>query len=299
MVSIFVEVVLPVFLIFLTGFVLQKWQQVNIKAVSTVAIYVLTPALVFPTLYEADLNQDYVIMIVFSLLLLAAIIIITRLYSWMRGYPQPVESGLILSTAFMNSGNYGAPLILFAFGQQGFDYAITLMVLQSVIMNFFGIYYAARSSAGVRLAIRTVLAMPPIYAAMIALALNVFDVTIPANLMSAIDLVSPAAIPVVMLVLGMQLAQIPLNGMQWSKISYGVVVRLMLSPLIAFVIVQFFSMNSLLEKVLIVSAAMPSAATTTMYAVQYDAEPDLVSSVTLITTLISIVTVTLLLAFLS
>lgn len=51
--------------------------------------------------------------------------------------------------------------------------------------------------------------------------------------------------------------------------------------------------------VLVIAAAMPSAATTTMYAVEFDTEPDLVSSITLVTTLISIVTVTVLLNFVS
>jgi malate permease and related proteins len=57
-------------------------------------------------------------------------------------------------------------------------------------------------------------------------------------------------------------------------------------------IVYFLPLDLLLEKVLIVSAAMPSAATTTMYALQFDAEPELVSSITFITTLVSIGTIT-------
>ncbi|WP_255488132.1 hypothetical protein [Ornithinibacillus hominis] len=40
---------------------------------------------------------------------------------------------------------------------------------------------------------------------------------------------------------------------------------------------------------------MPSAATTTMYAIQFDTEPELVSSITLVSTLFSIVSITVLL----
>lgn len=297
--SVFIEVVLPVILIFLAGFGLQRWKRVDIRSVSTVSIYVLTPALVFSTFYEADLSQGYFVMICFSLLLLAALITVNKLYSWLRGYSQSVESGMILSTAFMNSGNYGTPIVLFAFGEAGFAYAVSFLVLQAVVLNFFGIYYAARSQAGVKLAFKSVLEMPPIYAAILALLMNVGEVPMPANLMSGIELLAPAAIPVVMVILGMQLAEIKMIDLQWPKISYGVVVRMFLSPFLAFLIVQLFTMDPLLQKVLILLAAMPSAATTTMYAVQYDAEPGLVSSITLVTTLVSIVTITALLTFIS
>jgi malate permease and related proteins len=50
-------------------------------------------------------------------------------------------------------------------------------------------------------------------------------------------------------------------------------------------------MSDMMANVMIISAAMPSAATTTMYAVQFDSKPELVSSITLITTLLSIVTI--------
>jgi predicted permease len=254
--------------------------------------------LVFQTFYRAELNKQYAIMVVFSILLLAALIIINKVYCKMRGYNPSIESGLILSTAFMNSGNYGAPIILFAYGEAGFAYSVSFLVLQAIIMNFFGIYYAARGKAGVKYALKSVFEMPPTYAVIIALIFNLGGVEVPDNIMSAVDLVAAATIPLVMVILGMQLAEIQLSNMQWGKISFGVVTRLFLSPLIALGIILLIPMDPLLQKVLILSAAMPSAATTVMYAVQYDSEPDLVSSITLITTLVSIFTITILLVLL-
>lgn len=75
-------------------------------------------------------------------------------------------------------------------------------------------------------------------------------------------------------------------------------VRLILSPVIAWSLTYVLPLDPLMAKVLIVSAAMPSAATIVMYAVQFDSQPRLVSSVTLITTLFSVLTITLLLVLL-
>ncbi|WLR50801.1 AEC family transporter [Bacillus tianshenii] len=297
--NIFIQVVFPVLLVFIAGFILQKWKQLDIKSLSTVGLYIMTPALVFKSFYTAELNMQYLKMVGFALLLLVAIIFVNKIYAKMRGYSQSIESGLILSTAFMNSGNYGAPIILFAYGEKGFEYAVSFMVLQAIIMNFFGVYYAARGQAGVQLAVRSVLKMPPTYAVLTALVMNVFDIKMPENIFSSIDLVAKATIPTVMLILGMQLANIAVRNFQWGKIMYGTMMRLLISPIIAFLITLVLPMEPLLQKVLIVLSATPSAATTTMYAVQFDAEPEMVSSITFINTLISVVTITTLLVLLA
>ncbi|MDQ0206516.1 AEC family transporter [Alkalicoccobacillus murimartini] len=296
--SIFIQVVLPVILIFAVGYLIQKVKKVDIRPISTIAIYVMTPCLVFKTFYETELNNQYVYMVVFSFVLMFILIALCKVYTHIRKIDMSTENALILSTAFMNTGNYGTPIILFAYGEAGFEYAISAMVLQSILMNFFGVYYAVKGKAGIRIALRAVAKMPATYAALLALLLNATNLTVPSNLFGTIDLISDAAIPMVMVILGMQLAMIKWGNFDWMNITFSVMLRMFISPAIAWILVQFMPIDPLLGKVLIVSAAMPSAATIVMYAVQFQAQPKLVSSVTLITTLISIPTVTILIILL-
>lgn len=293
--GVFVEVVLPVLAVFLSGFVLQKSVRLDIKSVSTVGMYIMLPCLVFETFYTADLNQGYGMMLVFSLLLLIIILGINKVYAWWKNYESSTESALILSTAFMNSGNYGSPIILFAFGEQGFIYAVSLMVMQSIIMNFFGVYYAAKGVAGLKIAVMSVLKMPPTYAVLFAFFMKFTNIPLGGNVLGIIELVAAATVPTIMVVLGMQLAEIRMRSMEWMKISYASTVRLLVSPVIALCLVAVLPMSDLMASVLVIQAAMPSAATTTIYAVQFDSRPELVSSITLVTTLLSVITVPLLL----
>jgi len=296
--TIFIQVVLPVLLIFLAGYGLQRWKRLDIKVLSTAALYIFTPMLVIQTFYRTELDKQYLNMLMFSIILMVVLILICKVYCYFRKHDRSTESGLILATAFMNSGNYGAPIVLFAYGEKAFVYAVSLLVLHAILMNFFGIYYAARGNDGAKTALKAVREMPATYAVLIAILIKLLDIQIPDNLMSAIDLLGPVTIPLVMLILGMQLAEINLAKLQWEKISIAVLIRLFLSPAIALGIVWLMPMDPVLAKVLILTAAMPSAANTVIFAVQYDTEPDLVSSITLITTLISIFTVTLMLFFL-
>ncbi|WP_134705063.1 AEC family transporter [Ammoniphilus sp. YIM 78166] len=292
---IFVSVILPVLLIFLSGYIIQRIFQLDLKPITTVAIYILSPALVFRTFYVTSLDIQLFYIVIISMLLLVGLIGITIITSKYFKYDKEQESALMLSTAFMNSGNYGAPVILFALGPVGFDYAVTIMVFHSIIMSVFGVYFASRGQNGAGIAIKTVLKMPTNYAVILAVFLHELHIQIPENFFQAIDLVANAAIPLVMIILGMQLANVSTKVIEWKGISVATGIRLVASPVLAYFICLLFPLDPILQKVLIILAAMPSAATTTMYAVQFNAKPQFVSCSTLITTLLSFVTLTCLL----
>jgi predicted permease len=233
-------------------------------------------------------------MFIFELILMFLLILLVKMIVWVKKDSTKRESSLILSSVFMNSGNYGAPIILFAFGEKGFQLAITFWVIQSIFMNSFGVYFAAKDKDGFIQSFKTVLKMPAIYAAVLGLASGYFDIRYPLALLRPVDLLADATIPILMLTLGMQLAHVKLNA-HWEPVTLSIILRLVISPLLAWGIVHVFSVEGLLAKVLILEAAMPTAVVTTLLAVQYDREPDIVSNATLMSTILSTITLSLLL----
>jgi len=214
---------------------------------------------------------------------------------------RPQLSAMILGGVFMNSGNYGAPVVLFAFGAVAFDYAVIMMVFQSLLMNTVGIFFASiggKEKATLGQSMQRVIRMPLIYAAFLGIALQLASLNIPKPLMEGISLVADASIPTVMLVLGMQLAAISRKRVAYRYVSAVTVIRMVLSPVIAAGILYFMPVSDMLKAVIILQAAMPAAANTTMFALQFGTEPDLVSFTTFITTLISIITIPIVLFYL-
>ncbi|MGM7634835.1 AEC family transporter [Bacillus sp. Hm123] len=203
--------------------------------------------------------------------------------------------------AFMNSGNYGAPVVLFAFGAVGFDYAVIMMVFQSLLMNTIGLFFASlggKQRMTFKESFLRVLRMPVIYGTSLGLAFQLLAIDLSKPFMDAISLVANASIPTIMLVLGMQLAVIAKKRVAYRFVSAVTTIRLIASPALAVIITSFLPLNDLLKDVLILQAAMPAAANTTLAAIQFGTEPDLVSFNTLVTTLLSIVTVPATLFFL-
>lgn len=294
-------IVLPAFLIFLTGYIGQKWIGFDIKSISMAALYLMSPFLAFRTFYANELTMEYVYITVFCLILSFALIIVVLITGFFMKATRQKMSAMILGGVFMNSGNYGAPVVLFAFGAAGFDYAVIIMVFQAFLMNTIGLFAASfggEEETSLQQSLRRVARMPVLHGAILGVVLQLLNVHIPPTFMDAISLVADASIPTVMLVLGMQLAVIATKRVAYKYVNAVAVIRMIVSPLLAVAIVSFIPVNDLLKDVMILLAAMPAAANTTMFAIQYGTEPDLVSFTTLITTLLSIVTIPLVLFWL-
>lgn len=282
-------------MIFSLGFVGQKTFKLDIKSVSTTALYLMVPVLIFRTYYEAEIDTTYLHILSYVLVLSLSMVALVQLISRIKGYSAPVTSGLILSTAFMNNGNLGVPLVLFALGQQVFLYAVPIMVFHIIVMSSVGLYYALKGKAGAKESLITVAKMPIIHAMVIALLWQYLNIPLSEHVFKAIKMVADASLVMIMLVLGMQLADIKLHNPRWSFIALGLVLRLLVSPVIAWLFTLVVPVEPLLAKVMIIEAAMPSATIATMYALQFDSEPDLVCAINLISTVASVFTLTALL----
>src|SRR5699024_6118155 len=247
----FVSVNLVIIAVVSSGLILQRIRALNVQAVAAVSLYIFTPALVFDSLYEAEFNLGYMEILIFMFVLFYAMVFINKMLAKIWKWEQSTESAAILATGFMNSGNYGS-----------------------------------RSTSSMSRALKNVMKMPTTYAAIIAIGFQLLHVPMSEAVLSTVSMVGDAAIPLMMVMLGMQLGSIVSMRNNWQVIISGVVLKMIAAPLIAFLFVWAFDVDPLIGAVLIIISAMPTAATTTMYAIEFDTEPDLVSSITFISTVL-------------
>lgn len=294
-------IILPVLIVFAIGYIGQKKLQLDIKTISTMSLYLMSPPLAFRTFYQTPITKDYAYIFAFAILLCLLLFIVTWFASKSLRTSRSESSAMMLGAVFMNSGNYGAPVALFAFGNEGFHVAVIIMVIHSLFMNSLGIFFASigsKDNASVKEALKQVFHMPVLYGAVAGVALQLLHIPIHQSIMDGLSLVADASIPVVMLVLGMQLASMSRRRVNYPVMGVTSVIRIVASPLIAAAILYFMPLDPLIKSVLILQAAMPAAANTTMLALQFDTEPDLVSFTTFITTVVSIISIPVVLFFL-
>ncbi|MFD1068080.1 AEC family transporter [Oceanobacillus locisalsi] len=287
------SIMLPIFFVFAVGYIGQSVLKLNTAMISRLTIYILVPFLVFRTFYSQTIDSSLIYFVIFILGLCFCSILIITLFTKILRYSEAERCGLILSSAFMNNGNYGTPLVLFLFGEEGMKVAIVLMVLQQLLMSTVGVYYAAKGSpfnVGSIDAVGQVLRMPMIYGAILGILFNWMHIPL-GSLRHGIDFIADAAIPVIMIALGMQLANMVIKKVNWTALSFSIVMRLALSPLLAFLLVWQLPLDDLTKQIMIIIAATPTAANTTMYAIQFRVQENNVSAATFLSTMLSLITV--------
>jgi predicted permease len=211
--------------------------------------------------------------------------------------PATASSAFVLAVLFANSGNYGISVNEYAFGQQGLALAVICYVTDNMLANSIGIYIAARGRASARQAVLTMFRNPALYAVILGLAAHQFGWQIPLPIWRGAESLSRAAVPTMLTVLGMQLATLPPARDHWRAVGAASFMRLVLAPMLSFALVIPLGLTGLARQVAIVETAVPTAVLTNIIASQYETEPGLVASITLVTSLASLATITALLTW--
>jgi predicted permease len=295
--SILINIISPIALVAAVGFILAKTLGIEARSLSRTMLYFFTPALVFSLTYKAKLSSEYASIAVFVVLIAALMLIVCSVLSRALRYDRLTTSAVMLGCLFVNAGNYGLPLILFAFGEEGLVRAAFYFTVNSILIQTLGIFVAARGKASARAALINTLKMPLVYAVTIGLIFNLAHVPLPEPLTKAVDLAAGAAVPTMLVILGIELARARIENDR-AVIGVATVAKLILVPLMAFPLAALMGLEGVTRAICIVEASMPTAVMATIVAVEFDARPKLVTGIVFVSTLGSIVTLTILLGIL-
>ena len=292
-ISTLIQVIVPLSIPVIAGALLARFKGFETKHLLTLVLYFLTPGIIFNTLSTAQISFEdlykTILFCIFNIILLwAAAYILGKILK----LPSPEVAGLTLIATLTNSVNYGLPLVLLAFGQLGLDKASVYVIIQMILVNTLGVYFAARSNFSVKKAIKSVFSLPAIYAAVLAIVLRTFDLHLPSGIEKGVSMVAQSYSPIVLAILGAQMASVKNSSLErapqaafWS----GMIVRLLLSPLVAFLGLYVLGISGILFSVLFILASMPVAVNSVILAEKFDASANIVSKCILWTTLASFI----------
>jgi hypothetical protein len=206
-------------------------------------------------------------------------------------------ASFLMVVMFSNTGNFGLSAIMLAFGSNALARGTVYFVISSSMMYTLGVFLASSGKRSAREALVGILKVPPIYGVGLAALCLATGVRLPSPVTTGIDMLSAAALPVMMLVLGMQFerAARPERPM---LVALAAVLTLVVSPLLAFALADLTGLVATARQAAVLEASMPAAIMTTVLALEYDASPSFVTAVVFVTTLVSPLTVTLVIAML-
>lgn len=288
----------PILLTAGAGFTVGRVFKIDLRSVSRLAFYIFSPCLVFMSLYQTQLSGvEFGRMAAFSAGAILLLGLAALLFGRAIGLSRQALAGLVIVNMFGNGGNYGLPLTAFAFGEAALARAVVYFVVSSVLVYSLGVVVASSGRVGLRQALAGVFKVPVLYAVILAVVLRLAGLELPVVLFRAVQLLSGAALPVMLVVLGLQLAEVKRPD-NLRLVTLASIFQLLSGPAIGLLVAALVGLSGPARQAGVLEASMPTAVITTILAVEYDIDPVFVTGTVLVTTLLSPLTLTPLIAFL-
>jgi malate permease and related proteins len=283
-VSALLSVVIPAAIVVLAGALAGRKLELELGTLTRLTLYILSPALIIDSMLNTDLpaREGARIALAFALttvllyLLVAAICRAGRL-------ARPAQTSLMASTLFPNTGNLGLSLTLLALGPDGLQRAIVIYLGSAVLV--FGFGPALVSGHGLKRGIATTLRLPLMWALAGGIGLRVAGINLPLGVGDGIHLLAQAAVPVLLLTLGMQISRTRFAPAPPDL--FVATLRLAIGPLAAYIAGRLVGLDQLGLQVLVLQCATPTAVNALLVAAEFGGDTGRAARAVVLTTILS------------
>jgi malate permease and related proteins len=296
--SILVSDILPIFVIAGAGFLLARHAKVDVRMLARVVFYSLLPCLAFRLLVTSTASGPEIArLMALAVLIMAAMGFVGYLAAKALGLEGPLLRAFMMVVMFSNGGNYGLPVVRFAFGADALTYATIFFLTGSVTTYVAGAFFAGTHRRKIAGALEKVWKMPSLYGVALALIVLAVGKPVPEAIMRPVSLLSDAALPVMILVLGMQLERAVWPARP-GIVALAVGISLLVAPLVALTLASLLGVSGTARQTAVLLSSMPVAVVTTILALEFELAPEFVTSAVFVSTLASPLTLIPLIAYL-
>lgn len=269
-------------------------------ALNKIVINIAIPSLIFLAIYNIDLSILPIIAPIPLICILVGVLsgLIAYIFATVKKYPKKTRWSILLTSAMFNSGFLGYPIVLGVFGEDGLVRAVFYDLGSMILFIAFGVLLLLIYGGKYTTILRRALIFPPLWAVALALILNFINIDIGFIAYNTLDYLSGAAIPLIMISLGLSLEVRGIKENFQAVFSVSII-KLLIAPVIASLIVLILGMGGLERQVTIIEAAMPSAMLSLVLAITYDLDIKTAAACIFASTILSLITIPLILLLLS
>ncbi|MDS1004400.1 AEC family transporter [Clostridium sporogenes] len=273
-------------------------EEVN-KKLSELLVKITLPCLIISSFnynFTGDMIKNARMFFVYSVIIHIGLILISGLF--FIKHNERARKVLKFSTIFSNSAFMGYPVIEALYGKVGVFYASIFGIPYNILMLSVGImiYTGEKDIKN----LKGILKHPGIIATVLGMFILIFHISIPMPIKTSLQSVGSMTTPLSMIIVGAMLADINIKEI-FSGIEayYGAFVRLIIIPVLVYILMIVLKADKLLLEICVILEAMPTAVLATVLAEEYNADVVLAAKCVFITTILSIITIPLIVAFIS
>lgn len=283
------SIIFPVFFIAFIGYIYAKKENISMDIPNKINMDIFIPIMVFYFISEklSSIHMLGSFSLGAVLVVFGSGIILYPISKLLNLNPRT----FLPSMMFNNSINLGLPLAFFAFGEEGMALAIALSLVQVI-----GQFTVAVAMYGGKFDLLSLFKNPVIFATIIGLFFNYFDIHLPNDLLTPIEMISQVAIPLVLFALGVRLTNIELRD--WKIGVLGALLCPLSGILMALLAIYIFDYTTLQASLIILFGALPPAVINSIMAEKYNYDAITVASIVAIGNIASLLVIPIVLYFL-
>lgn len=298
LISIFVNNIAPVLIVAGVGYVAGQKLRVDGQTVGQLIFNVFSPALVFFSLYESQIGgSELGLLIAVTAMFQLSMAALAYLVMNFQRADRVERSSVMLGAFCMNAGNFGLSIAAFAFGDAVLARAVVIYISNTLLNYTLGVFVASSGRQSPRGALLNVVRVPAVYASVAALLVRGLNIELPIVIYRAAGVLKDAAIPLMLILLGIQLSQ-SARLQKLTLVTTGVLLKLLIAPLVGIGLALVFQLEALAMISFALQTSMPTAVITLILAKEYQLDETLMLNLIMATTLLSPFTLSVIILFL-
>ena len=185
-----------------------------------------------------------------------------------------------------NTGNMGLPICLFAYGNEGLGVAGAISSLIILFHFTVGVFLASK-----KFNFEIVLKSPAFYSVLLSILILYFQIPVPNFIVNTTMLLTYATIFLILMSLGIALTR--LKVFSFNKALISSIARVILGPVVGFILIYLFNLNGIAAGVLLIQCSMPSAILNFLVGSMYSPKKviDSIASTIVVSTILSFITI--------
>lgn len=273
---------------------IRRFDDTSLRQINNILLIIINPCVIIKS-FQANFDQSFLSGMLIAAISAIATHVVGAVISKLIFIRKPIMQSKVLQFAvvFSNCSFMCIPLLYAILGNEGVLYGSVYIAIFNILSWTYGIVLLTGNKADIN--IRKAIINPGTVSIMIALPLFLLQIKLPDVPTMVIEQLANLNTPIAMMVIGAQMAAIPLLQIFRDKSVYmGAFLRLVVVPGIMLLILSLFNLDRVLLLACLIPAMAPTAAATALFATRFNQDAALATKTIAFSTLASIVTMPLL-----
>jgi len=292
--------ILPLYITIVLGFIVAKYLKGERESMASLLIYIIGPVVIFLAAYKVKLNLAVIFMPIL-LYALNSILALSTLKVANNFFKDNTKNILAFSAGTGNTGYFGIPLAIMLLNEDLANIYIFTVLASLLYESTVGFFVVAKGHYSIKQSLLKVVKLPSIYALILGLTCNVFEIQFSTDLLDYLGYFKNAYAILGMMMIGMGLKGLAHVGIDKMFMGFAFTLKFIIYPLAVLIIIwidsyyfNFFSSD--LYKVMFLFAIPPMAGNTVAVASLLNVHPEKAALAVVISTAISIFTIPFMIA---